>query len=187
MISMAGLKRILRPLQNKIALALGRGILKLVNNAENTQRIQMTAMAGETLNSMERFQEYGFESYPLVDAEVFAAFIAGNREKGVVLCIHDRRYRPKDLNIGDSAAYTYRDKTITHRIHFVATTGEIFMLGTSLKLGALSTDVFRRLIDERFKVLYDAHTHPDPVAGNTGPPNIGLDLAANATITTKGA
>jgi hypothetical protein len=187
MIGMAGLKRLLRPLQNKIALALGRGILKLVDNAGNTQRIQMTAMAGETLNAMERLQEYGFETYPKTEAEVFAAFIAGNREKGVALCVHDRRYRPTDLAEGDVVLYTFRDNTITHRIHFVAATGEVLMLGTSLKLGALSTDVFRKLIDERFKVLYDAHVHPDPVAGNTGPPAVALDLAANATITTKGA
>ena len=189
MIGMEGLKRMLRPLHNRIALALGRGILKLVNNVGGTQRIQMTAMAGETLNDIERFQEYGFETYPKAEAEVFAAFIAGNREKGVALCVHDRRYRPKDGAEGDVIVYTFRDKTVTHRIHFVADTGEILVLGSALKLGGASTDTFRKLIDERFKVLFDAHVHSGVVAGvvSSGPPTVPLNLTINATATTKGA
>ena len=131
--NLADLKRLMAPLGRKVFLLLGRAILNAVNNSENTQKIQITALDGETISDMERFQEYGFETYPVSNSEVFAVFLNGNRDHGVALCVHDRRYRPKDLSEGDVALYTYRDKTVAHRIH-LKSDGEIEIFGTDLNV-----------------------------------------------------
>ena len=116
MIGIKDFKRLIRPIQNKIFLLLGRAILTAVNNSESTQKIQIVALSGEVITDIERFQEYGFESYPLEGAEVFAGFINGNRDNGIVLCVHDRRYRPTDLAEGEVAVYTDEDKTTPFRV-----------------------------------------------------------------------
>ena len=100
------LERILRPLRQRINLIVGRAILAAVANSGKTQRLQIELMAGEVSTGVERFEEYGFESYPEAGAEAAAVFLAGNREHGIVLCVHDRRYRPTDLEEGDAQVYT---------------------------------------------------------------------------------
>ena len=67
-------KRLIRPITNKIFLLLGRAVLKAVENSESTQKIQVVALAEETITDIERFQEYGFETYPFAEAEVFIGF-----------------------------------------------------------------------------------------------------------------
>jgi phage baseplate assembly protein V len=98
--------RLTSTLRNKIFMMLARGIVKAVKNDEGTQKLQIVCLADETLGNVERLQEYGFETFPDTDAEVFAAFVNGNRETGVVLVTHDRRYRPKTLVKGEVMVYT---------------------------------------------------------------------------------
>lgn len=112
-------KRLIAPVQRKIFLSLSRAILKAVNNSKKTQKIQIVALSDETITDIERFQEYGFETYPIIDAEAFAAFLNGNRDHGIILCVHDRRYRPTNLAEGEIANYTDEDQSAGgHRIHF---------------------------------------------------------------------
>lgn len=106
-------KRLIAPISKKIFLLLGRGILKAINNSEGTQKIQVVVLDGEIITDVERFQEYGFETYPLSDSEIFGAFLNANRGHGIVLCVHDRRYRPTDLSEGDVRQYDYRGNKIT--------------------------------------------------------------------------
>lgn len=119
MITINDFKRLIAPIKKKIFLSLGRAVLTFVNNTEDTQKIQVIALSNETITDIERFQEYGFETYPFVDAEVFVAFLNGNRDHGIVLCTHDRRYRPTDLVEGEVINYTDEDQSAGgHRIHF---------------------------------------------------------------------
>ena len=111
-------RRLIRPITNKIFLLLGRAVLKAVDESGNAQRIQVLALKNETISDIERFQEYGFESYPLAEAEVFIGFLNGNRDHGIAICVHDERHRPQDLSEGESAMYTDEDqKSGGHRIH----------------------------------------------------------------------
>jgi phage baseplate assembly protein V len=111
-------KRLIAPIQRKIFLLLGRAILTAINNSEGTQKIQIKVLNNETITDVERFQEYGFETYPFTGAEVMTLFLNGNRDHGIAVCIHDRRYRPKDLVEGEACMYTDEDqKTDGHRVH----------------------------------------------------------------------
>jgi phage baseplate assembly protein V len=111
-------KRLIAPLQRKIFLLLGRALLTAVNNAEGTQKIQIKVLSNETITDVERFQEYGLETYPFAGAEVMTLFLNGNRDHGIAICVHDRRYRPKDLVEGEACMYTDEDQeTDGHRVH----------------------------------------------------------------------
>lgn len=113
MISLSDFQKLIAPVKKRIFLLIGRAILEAVNNSEKTQKIQITGLSGETITDAERFQEYGFESYPAADSEAVIAFLNGNRDQGIVLCVHDRRYRPTDLSEGESRMYTKSSNKIT--------------------------------------------------------------------------
>jgi phage baseplate assembly protein V len=101
-------------IKRKIFLLLGRALLTAVNNAEKTQKIQVSLLKDETVSDIERFQEYGFETFPKKgSAESIIGFLNGNRDHGIVLCVHDREYRPTDLVEGDTRHYDYRGNKIT--------------------------------------------------------------------------
>ena len=110
------LKRFLDPIRRRLMLLLGRAVLVAVNNAGTTQRLQVVALADEVITDVERFQDYGFEGYPWPDAQAAILFMNGNRDAGIVVAVHDRRYRPTDLVQGEVAVYTDEDKTTPFRV-----------------------------------------------------------------------
>jgi len=128
---MNALNKILRPIKNSIMMLLGRALVAAINDSNQTQLLQLKLLADEVATDVERFEEYGLSSYPLVDAQALAGFIGGNRHQGIVICVHDRRYRPDDLLSGDVVLYSYQDKTSPHRIH-LKPSGEIEVNGTLL-------------------------------------------------------
>jgi len=200
-------KRLTDPIRKKIFLLLGRAILYAIDNSESTQTVQVMALSDEVITGIERFQEYGLETYPLAEAEVFIGFLNGNRGHGIALCVHDRRYRPTDLIEGEVALYTSEDKTSSFRIHLK--TGRIFdvkgdqlietfdtiktttvptELHTNLSshaidskqvmLGSAEWASVRELVDSRFTDLFNDHVHSGV---DVGPGNTG------APTTTLGA
>jgi len=162
---MNSLKRFLAPLRKKIYLIIGRAILKAIDNSETTQKLQIVALNGETITGIERFQNYGFESYPLVDAEALGLFLNGNRDNGIVICVHDRRHRPTDLASGEVAVYHSEG----HRVLLKAG-GVIEIEGTEIKIGDVA-GTLNKLLNKLAMDIYNGHTHNDPVAGVTGVPN----------------
>jgi len=76
------LRRVVSGIKSKMFLLLGRAILTAINNSESTQKLQVTLLAGETATDMERFQNYGFESFPLAGAEVAVMFLGGAYKPG---------------------------------------------------------------------------------------------------------
>ena len=192
-------QRLMRPLRNKIFLLLGRAILALVNNAGGTQKLQITALENEIITDVERFQEYGVETYPHDGAEVFAGFLNGNRDLGIILCVHDRRYRPTDLVEGEICLYTDEDKTTPFRfqlkrsrIAFLRADQSIEEIDTckiivspKIQLGSATWGDLRRFVDERFQALFNAHVHSgiEPGNGNTGAPTASItdDHMTNVT------
>ncbi|OFW46540.1 MAG: hypothetical protein A2003_02545 [Acinetobacter sp. GWC1_38_13] len=112
------LSRILAPIKRQIYMLIGRAIVTYIDNSKSTQLLQLSLLADEVSSNVERFEEYGFSTYPLTGAEAIAGFINGNRSHGIVLCVHDRRYRPTDLAEGEVAIYTDEDQSSpNHRIH----------------------------------------------------------------------
>ena len=126
-------------IKKKIFLLIGRALLTAIDNSGKTQKIQVSALKDETITDIERFQEYGLETYPKVGTtEAVIAFINGNREQGIALCLHDREYRPLDLIEGEVRLYHLDGKTrVSLKDSLVEITGggalEFSVLGEALK------------------------------------------------------
>jgi phage baseplate assembly protein V len=102
--------RITAPIARAVSNALGRAVLHLVDDVARQQLLQITALAGETHDRVERFQEYGFTSNPHPGAQ--AAFIAlgGRRSHCIAVAVDDPRYRLTGLETGEVALYTDEDQ-----------------------------------------------------------------------------
>lgn len=87
-------------------MALGRAVIRLIDDTGGIQKIQAGLMANETRSGIERFQEYGFTSVPHEGAEAAVMFIGGMRDHGIIIATEDRRYRIKAMEGGEVALYT---------------------------------------------------------------------------------
>lgn len=98
-------------IKRKIFLLIGRAVLTAVTNDKKYQLLQVKGLDGETITNIERFQEYGIETYPKKsdDTEVLLIAPAGNRDQSIAICVFDKRYRPDDLEEGEVCLYTFND------------------------------------------------------------------------------
>lgn len=100
------LQRLLRPLAQRLQLMVGRAVLQLVNDGTAMQSVQVSLLADELRDNVERWQNYGFTSHPVPGAEAVALSVAGSRDHVIVVAVDDRRYRLKGLAEGEVAIYT---------------------------------------------------------------------------------
>lgn len=87
-------------------LTVGRAVLRAINDDATMQELQVGLLKGELRNGIERFQNYGFTSVPLVGAEGVIVFVGGNRDHGLCVAMDDRRHRKAGLEPGEAAMYT---------------------------------------------------------------------------------
>lgn len=103
---------LLRQIQNLIA----RFVLQRVDDSKKMQTCQITVLADETRENVERVQNYGFTSVPFPGAEGVAVFPGGDRAHAFVIATDDRRYRLTGLQNGEVAIYTDQgDKVVIER------------------------------------------------------------------------
>lgn len=172
---MSELKKLYNRIMFRIFYLMTRGQVTGVINSEPTQRLKQSCLAFEDIPNIERFEEYGITSYPLEGAETFSNFISGNREQGVVICVNDSRYRPTNLASGDVCIYTYKDKTLAHRIWLKASdgsiqiSGNINLTGNIVASGDVSDSSGTAQTMAAMRSKYNAHTHngavPAPPVG----------------------
>ena len=110
-------ERLMWPLRRRVALMVGRAVLALVDDEPALQVLQVRALRDETLDGVERFQQYGFTSHPHPDAEVLLLSFGGMRQHAVAVAVDDRRHRPTGLQAGEVCLYTDEDEDgAPHRI-----------------------------------------------------------------------
>lgn len=93
----------LREIGNRVMMMVSRGVLRAVKDDGGRQQLQVELLKDELRDGVERMQSYGMTSHPL-GGDVVAVFLNGNREKGIVLAVDDRRYR-LSLEPGEVALY----------------------------------------------------------------------------------
>lgn len=99
------IRAMLKPLKSRIANTVARAVIQLVNDNKQLQIIQVGANAGEDIDDVENFQQYGFKSVPHVGAEVVVIFPNGDRAHPLAIATDDRRYRPTGWGEGDAGIY----------------------------------------------------------------------------------
>lgn len=107
MVTFKDLQRLFNRLRIKIMLLMARGVLDKVDNTGKTQKMKISCLKNETIDKVERLQEFGFESYPPADGdtEVLTLFINGTRDIGLIIKAHNRELRPIDLEEGSSCQW----------------------------------------------------------------------------------
>lgn len=99
------INRVMAPVRRRVMLMIGRCILTAIDDSRASQVVQVSLMADESRDGLERMAEYGFTSVPLPGAEGVALFVGGDRGHGIVVATADRRYRLTALEGGEVALY----------------------------------------------------------------------------------
>lgn len=99
------ISRMLIPVKRKVFLIVGRGEIKSSDNSKGTPKVQGEFLDKEIISDIEKMEDYGFASNPESGSQIVALFIDGNREQGISIRLHDRRYRPTDLEPGEACMY----------------------------------------------------------------------------------
>lgn len=101
------LNRWIAPLRNRVLNMVARAVVKLADDGKALQELQLSVLAGEVRDGVERFQNYGFTSVPEAGAEAIVIFVGGKREHGLAIAVDDRRYRNRNLESGEVAIYNH--------------------------------------------------------------------------------
>lgn len=97
--------RWLAQLSRRMRLMVGRAVVRLVQDATKLQEVQIDMLAGETMDRVERWQQYGFTAHPHRGAEAITLSVGGQRAHTVAIAVDDRRYRLTGLAEGEVALY----------------------------------------------------------------------------------
>lgn len=193
-----GLRAALEQVHRRIAMAVARAVVRLVDDSEARQRLQVEILAGELRDGVERAQNYGFTSHPHPGCDAIIVCGGGVREQAVAVVVDDRRYRLQ-LQPGEVALYDDLGNRVTllrDKVHLVAvqeahveapavriTAPDVTIEAENISItGTLSIDgdvavngdtTFQGSVTANGKRIDDTHTHGgvQPGGGNTGVPN----------------
>ncbi|HCM2495661.1 TPA: phage baseplate assembly protein V, partial [Salmonella enterica subsp. enterica serovar Lehrte] len=98
-------KRLLDPVMRRVRLACSRGRVNTVTDAHRAQNLQVSLLSGETVEHVERLQNYGFSSVPVGGNDVVVLSVGGKREHLVAVAVEDRSVRPQGKESGDVIVY----------------------------------------------------------------------------------
>jgi len=99
-------QRAIKPTKDRLFMLAGRALLMAINDDEKIQQVQLQALAGESLDKVQRFQEFGFTSVPPVGTEAVILSLGGSRNNSIVIATENRNVRMKNLQSGETAIYT---------------------------------------------------------------------------------
>src|SRR5262245_46520650 len=97
---------VLNRLALRISNLVARAVVGKIDNTKKLQEVQVSLQAKE-VRIAERFQQYGFSSVPLAEAEAVLLFPGGLRDHALALAVDDRRYRPTTWADGEVGLYTH--------------------------------------------------------------------------------
>lgn len=154
-----------------------KGKITLIDETARLQVQQNEFVKGLVVSDIYAPQQYGIQTYPHVGADTIALFKGGSMENGYVIMSFDPKYKPLDIQEGDTYLYTSRNENenVSHRIWLKEQDGKIL----------IETDQTVQVIcrDLDAQVSNDASV----IVGNNATIDVTNDLTAsvhnNATIT----
>jgi phage baseplate assembly protein V len=112
---MKAFNRLISPLKRAIINMMVKGVVTMVDDAGDLQRVQARLLGGTPHDGIEHYQPYGLAYCPKPGALGLFLALGGNRSHTVAAVVADPRYRPKDLESGEVALYTDEGDTIFFR------------------------------------------------------------------------
>lgn len=106
MAMIAALHKFTAPLKRRIRLMISRSVLRAADDERRIQELRLAVLEGESMDRVQRFQEYGFTSRPLPGAEAIGVAVGASRGHFVAVAVDDRRHRKRNLKEGEVALYT---------------------------------------------------------------------------------
>ena len=178
-----GLSRYVAPIKQAVVNMVARAVVKQITESTGIQSAQVGILATETRDEVERFQQYGFSSYPLPGAEGLIVFIGGNRDHAVLTNVDDRRHRPKFLAEGEVVIYNQNGDYIHIRANGTMKVVAQTKIEIDCPLVEMSGDLrVKGDIVDRYETntnnmhgmreIYNIHEHPENDSGGpTDNPN----------------
>ena len=190
------LTRLLKNIQSRVLLMIGRGVLKAVSDNSNAQLCQVSLLDGELKSNVERIQDYGITSVPPEGSLATVLFVGGDRSNGLIIAAEDKKIRVKGLKAGEIAIYTdegdeiylkrgneiaFKTKTMTVSAEAaVDITAPTITLNGAVNISE-TLNVTQNITGQAevcdqtgnmttIRSIFDAHTHKDSVQLPTTPP-----------------
>ncbi|EYU13602.1 phage baseplate assembly protein V [Photorhabdus aegyptia] len=99
------LNKLIASLQRRVRLLISRGVVNIVNDSLKRQNLQVSLLADEAADDVERFQNYGHSSVPPVGSEAIVLSVSGVRQHLVAIAVDNKNSRMGKLKAGDSTLY----------------------------------------------------------------------------------
>lgn len=153
-----------------------RGKINLTKSADKIQKVQVSALADETLQDVELMQHFGFTSHPPAGTEALIIPIGGKTSHSVVVATENGQFRVKALKTGEVAIYDQSGSSI------VLKQGKVIDINcTTLNITAPTINIKGNITQKgsitnngdvtSSGVSLVGHTHTGDSGGTTSPPN----------------
>lgn len=152
-------QKIIAPLHRCVMLMVGRATITLIDDSTPEQTLQVQLLPGMTRDRVRRYQQYGFTSVPFPGAQAVTVAVSGDTDNLVAIATGDGRYRPTNLQPGESALYTHEGAAF-----YAKATGSINDSGMLPAHFAARADLVDAEI-EKLRIAINTHIHPT----GTGP------------------
>lgn len=177
------LRAFMEPIARRVMLMVGRCVVNSVEDSGKRQFMQISALAGEDRDMVERIQNYGFTANPLPGAQAVLVCVGGNRDHPLVVAADDPRYRKAGLKPGEVAVYSrWGDYILLKESGGIELFAATFTVKASEKMRVetpefeVTGDITDRCDDpDRFsmrgmRTIFNTHTHRENNSGDTDAP-----------------
>lgn len=191
-------QRALKPLRDRVTLMIGRAIISKATDSAKIQEVQLSALADENMEKVQRFQEFGFTSNPPTGTESIIVSLGGARANLISIATEHRDFRKKNLLPGECSIYT-DDGTIVHlkkagnvlieaatkvliTCPMVEMSGNLLVKGNTVINGTLRVDQDATfMMNAIVNLLVMAGGYAGPISGGPNQVNISVPIKLTAS------
>ena len=151
--------RAIKPVKDRLLLMVGRAIITALNDSKPIQEAQVKALSGESLEKIQRFQDFGFNSVVPPGTEGILLSLAGARGNSVIVGTEHRDHRPQGWAVGEAGMYN-----VEAMIAILRLGGKLEIKNTTDDFVTVLSDACQWLIEARTLTIFGYQPLLDPVA-----------------------